>query len=380
MRIIDLLTMSTGQRNDAIGPMFESKAANLVKAFLALPVEQKPGTLFIYNTGATYMLSAIIQKVTGQKLVDYLKPRLFDPLEIKPPVWEESAQGVSWGGFGLYLPTEDIAKFGQLYLQKGQWNGRQVIPKDWVEKSVMKQVSNGSNPDSYWDQGYGFQFWRNIAYGYRGDGAFGQFCLVLPEFDLVLAVNSGTDDMHGVMAIVWQELLPALVDGKLDENPTAQAHLKEKLAQLTVPTVRGKDYSSIAKKYSGKTLALDENTLGLKSVTFAFNKKVNTISLSTPNGEVSIPSGFNHWTSTTSPLNNYFVPSKRLIASSSAWTSDNTFEMDVSYKETEQIVHLVFRFDQNGVTMEGQRNAGFGERKIPAIKGYTKSKKELVHP
>jgi CubicO group peptidase (beta-lactamase class C family) len=379
MRVIDLLTMSTGQRTDAIGPMFESKDSNLVKTFLSLPVEQKPGTLFIYNTGATYMLSAIIQKVTGQKLVDYLKPRLFDVLDIKPPVWEESAQGISWGGFGLFLPTEDIAKFGQLYLQKGLWNGKQVIPKEWVEKSVVKQVSNGSNPDSYWDQGYGFQFWRNIAYGYRGDGAFGQFCLVLPEFDLVLAINSGTNDMHGVMKVVWQELLPLLRDGKLDENPAAQTRLKEKLGQLTVPTVSGKEYSSMAKKYSGKTLAMDENLLGVKSVTFSFTKKMNTVSFIVANGGVSVPSGFNQWAATTSLLNSYFTPAKRLIASNSAWTSDNTFEMDISYKETEQIMHLVFRFDQNGVTMEGERNAGFGEKKIPAIKGHVKGKKELVN-
>lgn len=379
MRVVDLLTMSTGQRTDAFGPMMGSKDPNLVKAFLSLPVEQKPGTLFIYNTGATYMLSAIIQKVTGQKVVDYLKPRLFDPLQIKSPVWEESAQGITWGGFGLYLATEDIAKFGQLYLQKGLWNGKEVIPGEWVEKSVLKQVSNGSNPDSYWDQGYGFQFWRNIAYGYRGDGAFGQFCLVLPEFDLVLAINSGTDDMHGIMKIVWQELLPTLRDGKLDENPPALARLKEKLGKLTIPTVTGKEYSTMAKRFSGKTLAMDENPLGLKSVTFSFNKQLNTVSFTATNGEASVPSAYNKWAASTSMLNSNFAPEKRLVASSSAWTSDNTFEMDISYKETEQILHLVFRFDQNGVTMEGSRNAGFADRKISAVSGKVNGKKELVN-
>lgn len=378
MRIVDLLTMSTGQRDDSMGPMFQSKEPTLVKAFLSLPVEQKPGTLFIYNTGATYMLSAILQKVTGEKLVDYLKPRLFAPLNIKDPLWEESPQGISFGGFGLYLPTEDIAKFGQLYLQKGIWNGKQVIPKEWVEKSTIRQVSNGSNPDSYWDQGYGFQFWRNITYGYRGDGAFGQFCLVLPEFDMVIAINSGTNDMGGVMKIIWDELLPNLREGKLDENPAAQSKLKEKLGKLVMPTIEGSEYSANAKKFSGKTFMLDQNPLGLKSVTFNFSKKSNTVVFGAATGDVAVPSGYKAWAPAVSPMNSYFTPAQKLIASSSAWTSENKFEMDISYRETEQVMHLVFTFDQNGVTMKGERNAGFGEKVVPEIKGTLKGKKAGV--
>src|SRR5262249_60740969 len=96
------------------------------------PVPFKPGPHSLFNSPATYMLSAIVQKVTGQTGLDYLRPRLFQPLGIDPAVWGASPQGVSLGAFGLLIRTEDIARFGQLYLRKGMWNGRQLVPAAWV--------------------------------------------------------------------------------------------------------------------------------------------------------------------------------------------------------------------------------------------------------
>ena len=179
------------------------------KTFLAQPVPFKPGTHFLYNTSATYMLSAIVQKATGQTVLDYLTPRLFEPLGIENPTWETSPQGISAGGYGLSIRTEDIAKFGQLYLQKGKWHGKQLVPAAWVEAATARQTSNGSNPKSDWDQGYGYQFWRCRHGAYRGDGAFGQYCIVLPEQDAVIAITSGVKDMQAVLNLVWDKLLPA---------------------------------------------------------------------------------------------------------------------------------------------------------------------------
>src|SRR5882672_7410633 len=177
MRVRDLLTMNAGHQDEV------STAADKIsaKVFLTNAVPHKPGTHFKYNTPATFMLSAIVQKLTGQTVVEYLKPRLFEPLGITQPVWNTNWQGINLGGYGLNARTEDIARFGQLYLQKGKWNGKQLIPPEWVEMATTKQVSNGSNPKSDWDQGYGFQFWRCRNGAYRGDGAFGQYCIVLPE-------------------------------------------------------------------------------------------------------------------------------------------------------------------------------------------------------
>src|SRR5207237_1000798 len=191
MRIRDLLRMNTGHQTEPPRKPGEP----WTRTFLSQPVPFKPGTHFLYNTSATYMLSAAVQKATGQTVLDYLKPRLFDPLGIEDPAWETSPQGISTGGFGLSVRTEDIANFGQLYLRKGKWHGKQLVPEAWVDAATAPQTSNGSNPKSDWDQGYGYQFWRCRHGAYRGDGAFGQFCIVLPEQDAVLAITSGLRDM-----------------------------------------------------------------------------------------------------------------------------------------------------------------------------------------
>ena len=189
MRVSDLLRMSTGQQTEP--PRNPDQV--WTKVFLAHPVPFKPGTHFLYNTSATYMLSAIVQKATGMTVLDYLRPRLFEPLGIEHPTWETSPQGVSTGGYGLSIRTEDIARFGQLYLQKGKWQGKQLVPAAWVEAATARQTSNGSDPKSDWAQGYGYQFWRCRHGAYRGDGAFGQFCVVLPEEDAVIAITSGLE-------------------------------------------------------------------------------------------------------------------------------------------------------------------------------------------
>ncbi|NND95771.1 MAG: serine hydrolase, partial [Pirellulaceae bacterium] len=201
MRVRDLLTMTAGHQQE----VRLREAKHWVRAFLNHPVPHKPGTHFQYNTPATYILSAIVQQVTGETVLDYLQPRLFGPLGIEKPRCDTSPQDITLGGYGLFLRTEDIAKFGQLYLQKGDWNGRQLIPKAWIEQATSKQVSNGSDPDRDWDQGYGFQFWRCRHDAYRGDGKDGQFCIVLPDRNAVVAITANTRDMPAILNVVWDK-------------------------------------------------------------------------------------------------------------------------------------------------------------------------------
>lgn len=236
MRVRDLLTMNTGHEVEA---KFTTNAP-WVRTFLAHPVPHKPGAHFQYNSPGSYMLSAIVQKVTGQTVLDYLRPRLFEPLGIENPEWAASPQGVSCGGWGLKLCTEDIAKFGQLYLGKGRWKGKQLLPAAWVEQATARQVSNGSDPEKDWDQGYGFQFWRCRHGAYRGDGANGQFCVVLPEQDAVVAITADTRDMQAELNVVWDNLLAAFKPGALSENPEEQAKLRHTLSNLAAgPGISG---------------------------------------------------------------------------------------------------------------------------------------------
>lgn len=224
MTVHDLLTMNCGHDIDPTRAIEEKAGSDWVQEFLAFPVKHKPGTFFTYNSLGTYMLSAIVQKVTGEKVVDYLYPRLFRPLGIVNVKWKESPQGINTGGWGLYLKTEDLAKMGQLLLQKGKWNGRQILPEDWVKEASACQVPSlpaGMKPEmlkqskvkpqtSDWLQGYGYQMWQCRHNAYRADGANGQYILVLPEKDAVIAVTANIPDMQAELNLIWKYLLPAL--------------------------------------------------------------------------------------------------------------------------------------------------------------------------
>ena len=222
MTVRDLLTMTCGHDVEPTGQRVEG--ADWVEAFLAWPVEHEPGTFYLYNSLGTYMCSAIVQKVTGEKVVDYLDTRLFQPLHIDKPKWEESPQGINCGGWGLYLKTEDLAKMGQLLLQKGEWNGQQLIPAEWVAEMSKKQVES-VNPGtrmedaaakgmttetSDWMQGYGYQMWCCRPGCFRADGARGQYIIVVPDKNAVIAITSDNGDLQGELNLVWERILPML--------------------------------------------------------------------------------------------------------------------------------------------------------------------------
>src|SRR5215831_8434089 len=164
LRVKHLLTMSVGHAQDST-PAIRAEE-NWVRKFLSLPIANEPGSVFLYNSGATYMLSAIVQKLTGQKLIDYLTPRLFQPLGISDMTWEVCPGGINTGGWGLSVRTESLAKFGQLYLRQGAWEGRSVLPTQWVtEATTFKIQQPGKDLEqlkqtSDWHQGYCYQFWR----------------------------------------------------------------------------------------------------------------------------------------------------------------------------------------------------------------------------
>ena len=151
MRIYDLLTMHTGHDEDTMGRI-ASDGDDWVKTFLSLEVPKIPGTYFLYNTGATYMLSAIAQKISGQHLMDFLRPRLFEPLGVVGADWQEDPRGINFGGFGLRVRTPDILTFGQWYLQRGRWNGKQLLSSEWVAEATRKQVDSQDN-DGDWGTG-----------------------------------------------------------------------------------------------------------------------------------------------------------------------------------------------------------------------------------
>lgn len=377
MRVRDLLAMNTGQHGEDVSAFRFDGPRPLTKAFLAMPVAHKPGTHFFYNTPATYMCSAIVQKVTGEQLVDYLRPRLFEPLGIANPTWEESADAVSLGGYGLNVTTEDIAKFGELYLRRGAWNGKQLIPAEWIDMATARQVSNGSSPASDWEQGYGFQFWRCRHGAYRGDGAFGQYCLVLPQQDAVLAITSGVTDMQAVLNVVWEKLLPALADGRdaLPADAAAAQQLQKRLAALRVPAPTGDRKSSAADEISGALFEFPANDVQLESVRLDAGGDEAVLTLRAAGKEYAIPCGFDEWPrDAVAPRlgDSRANGAEARVAAAGAWAADDHYRAKLCMVETPYQLTLSLVFDGDQVTLDGQYNVSFGDRKLPQLVGQRK--------
>lgn len=375
MRVRDLLCMSTGHQTEVqLGA-----TTPWTKSFLAHPVPHKPGTHFLYNTPATYMLSAIVQKVTGMTVLDFLQPRLFGPLGIENPTWGTSPQGISLGGYGLSVRTEDITRFGQLYLQKGNWDGRTLVPASWITAATTRQTSNGSDPKSDWDQGYGYQFWRCRHNIYRGDGAFGQFCIVMPEQDAVIAITSGGRNMQAVMDLVWDKLLPAMKEAPLSADVAASEKLNRRLACLTVRPVAGHLTSSLSPAVSGKNYVFPHNDQQLESVAFQFKTDGATLILRTSSGENQIVCPTGSWrkgkTSFTSGLTgNASAPAELPMAANGAWTDDNTYTVKICLYETPFYMTYNFRFNNDQLLFVGEHNVAFGPTKLPQLTGRIMSR------
>jgi len=358
MRIRDLLTMSAGHQDET------SFAADKItaKSFLAHPVPHKPGTHFKYNTPATFMLSAAVQKRTGQTLADYMKPRLFDPLGIPKPVWSTNAQGIALGGYCLRVRTEDIARFGQLYLQRGSWQGKQLISPEWVDLATSRQVSNRSNPKSDWEQGYGFQFWRCRHGAYRGDGAFGQYCLVLPDLDAVIAITSGLKDMQAVLNLIWDRLLPGFQAGPIPEDRAGVAALRSRLAGLKVKPAEGAATSPEAAKVLGKKYGFAANDQKLEAVTL----KADALSLVVNGAALEIPFGHQEW---KRGKGSYGAYANEPAAATGAWAKDDTFVVKQVFYETPYYLTVSLRFTGAELSCAMETNVGFGATKKPALAG-----------
>jgi CubicO group peptidase (beta-lactamase class C family) len=368
MRVRDLLTMSTGHHNEDLNNFPFDAEDSVVKRFLALPVTHKPGTFFVYNTPGTYMLSAIVQKVTGQTVLDYLRPRLFDPLGIASPTWEASKQGISLGGYGLSIRTEDIAKFGQLYLQHGMWQGRQLVPAAWTETATSRWMSNGSNPDSDWEQGYGFQFWRCRNGAFRGDGAHGQFCVVLPEQDTVVAITSGTRDLQGVLNVVWAKLLPALRGTPLPVDAAADDRLKAKLANLSLKHPAAIPAPALATTIAGRRYVFPPNPQRLESLT------LSSASDGTATTEVTVTVGGVEQRTSLTPTEWVLGelksgPNAGPVALSGGWTAADTFALDLVRYRTPFTARYTIRFSGDEVTVETRPNVGATPPKLTGKRG-----------
>ena len=349
MRVRDLLCMASGHSDDTTVPMMFTPGS-WEEAFFSLPADREPGTHFVYNSGASYMLSSIVSRATGKNAFEYLKEKLFEPLGFGDVAGDLNPDGVFAGGWGLMVRLEDLAKLGQLYLNKGLWQGKRVLSEEWVAMATSWQSDNArpgrENEAADWRQGYGFQFWLCQHGAFRADGAAGQYCVVMPEQDAVLALMSETGDMQEILDIVWDTLLPGL---------TNTSSPGEAVLQGTQYRLRG-------------------DCEDMETARFQFTEQGLTLKMEGDSTVCSIECGRGKWKDgmLTLPFGEMaFTPMFALdgmpkrVSSCFHWADPDSLEIDWVYLETPHRGKLVCRFEGDKVSFfltTGGRDVREGDR------------------
>ncbi len=377
LTVKDALMMSDGMDPDPTTKI--AIDSDWVKAFLSTKILYKPGTKFLYNSLGTYVLSAIVQKVTGQKVIEYLKTRLFDPLDIHGIDWETDTKGINTGGWGLRVKTEDMAKFAELFLQKGKWNGKQILPVGWVEEaSTVKIIQHPDMPQSKkdssdWEQGYCFQMWRCRHNAYRGDGAFGQFMIVMPDEDAVLAITAETANMQDELNLVWNYLLPAMHTEKLNADTKASALLQQKINALSL-SLPAKNASPVATAISGKNYVVETNSRHLQNISFDFRNDVYHVALKTDTATYQFDFASGKWQDGTTnkpgpsltgagiEIRNMLFPAK--VEGSYTWKDDSTLQLVLRYIESPHTEYITCHFEGNTLDLSDESSYDYGKNKV----------------
>jgi CubicO group peptidase (beta-lactamase class C family) len=392
LTVQNLLTMSVGQEP---APMGAGVNEDWIRSFISLEPVHKPGTVFLYNNMATFMLSAIVQQVTGQTLFEYLKPRIFDPLTIRGIDWDMNPQGINLGMIGLRLRTEDMARFGELLIANGKWKGRQLIPEQWVKEATSFKIESGDPSNKMpkdrndWAQGYCYQMWRGRNNTVRLDGMAGQFVILIPDKDAIVVLTANARNTQEEMDLVHTYLIPAIKSDKvIPAEPSSYTELLKKQANLEIKPDNSKlTASDFIKKISGREFILGDNDFNIQSVYFTFNNGECSFALKRDNNISVIKCGTEKWkisnTKSSSLLAaprsisksidaNYKVNQPLIkVASAYSWTDNNTLEITARFVEESlgsETVICNFREFNGNVTLTMEQKPGiFMGRPAPAM-------------
>ena len=355
LTVQNLLTMSVGQDP---APMGAGSDEDWITAFIKTEPVHKPGSVFRYNNMATFMLSAIVQQVTGETLFDYLKPRIFDPLSIRGADWDNNPQGINLGMIGLRLRTEDLAKFGQLLLQNGKWNNKQLIPETWIKEATSFKIES-SDPSNKtpkemndWAQGYSYQMWRGRNNSVRLDGMAGQFVILFPDMDAIVVLTANARNTQKELDLVHSYLVPAIKSGKaIQKNPDSYDELRTKQAALKLKLQTSEvSESGYTSQIGGKEFILGENDYQIQSVYFAFNNSLCSFGIKRSNQVSVIKAGKGDWQMNNTSLPFILSPQRNIssksidanysvlkpkfrVAACYSWTDKVTLEITTRYVE-----------------------------------------------
>jgi len=271
------------------------------KTFFICEPSHLPGTVFSYDTSATFTLTSLVERLSGVSLMEYLRPRVFDKIGISDTAYAlKSPLGTDHGGSGLIMTTEDMARFALCCMQEGVWEGEQVLPREYIKAATSKQIDNqAAYSDADCIQGYGYQFWVTRNGGFALYGMGGQIALCMPEENLVVVTTADTqsigDGEQRIYNAVWNNLYPKVKEKQLLDPEVEKKYaalLEQTLLKLCITPVKtALPPSSLAAKLSGKTFRMEKNAMNLKSLRFDFDETGGTMHYENASGIHSLTFG-----------------------------------------------------------------------------------------
>ena len=366
----DLLTMSCGHETEIM-----DNSENWISTFLHHPVLHEPGTFYKYNTAGTNMLAAVLRKKTGQNVTEFLKSRLLEPLGITSLTCALLGDGTELGGGGMKMVTEDMAKFTYFLSRQGEWEGKQLLRKDWFERACRKQIGTEGDSEGHvkdWAQGYGYQCWMCRYPGsFRADGAYGQFGVVFPDLDLIVILTTATEQTQEELSALQEELIPYVKKeaGELPPSPLAGA-VKERTADLALPPRRGTRNPFMEEKVS-KHVYVSAPLMGNQQLPDSAEILIGGSGLfsleTSPIQEMRFSFGSDkmYWEVQEGGKEKEFVLSMRrdfayseadghIYAGSAAWRTVNTLEMELRRMDGLSGGRMIVRFQEEKLLLEAE--------------------------
>lgn len=363
MTVEHLLTMRTGHASNTSGSVWRSISTSWIAEFFKIPLAYAPGTEYVYTSAASYMLSALINRVTGQTLHDYLKPRLFTPLDIHNETWDIGPDGVNPGGNGLTAPVSAALKLAVLHAQNGVWDGRQVLPAAWVQAATQPQ----GGPDSR----YGYHWMMKPRPAFSALGVFVQMAAVYREHNATLVLVGGMKNSAEIVPFI-ERYFPAAFSEDCSVKPEADSRLEQRLASMAEQPLLVSDCP--APEDSMRVFAVAENGLGVRQLSFAFTGHVLTFELTDSQATHRLQIGIDHWLTglTSMPgraLHHGYEFNHAQIVAGARWLDQKTLEMTWIYPQTAFRDRVKCVFEGNSVSLARTVNVNSAEREQEVLVG-----------
>lgn len=360
-----LLAMRTGHGAEVSGALWRCLSSSWIEQFFRIPIVHEPGSVHVYSSASSYMLSAIVSRITGQTTHEYLRPRLFEPLGIVGESWDLGPDGINPGGNGIRFRTVDALKLGILHANGGQWNGRQLLSREWVDAATRPQGS----------ENYGYH-WVVRPGCFYALGVFVQMVMVYPEYDTVLAVTAGMDNSQQLLPIL-ETWFPAALHGASPQPQRAAQALQQQLTAFSQrPLHRGIGaLAEVEAAISHRVWQVEANTHDVRELRFEFSREHCCFCLVDGHGEHEIVAGREDWIESHTDMPGYdlhhgYSLAGTPVVAAMRWLDQATLEMSWIFAETAFRDSVRFHFGDDGVTMRRSVNVNSAAKTWPELRAH----------